>query len=75
MYFYRLKNIFQCKIEYILMYLKQIFPLKLSELKISISVKSYDEKTDDNYRNCYVTEMRIVLKLSKISIPNFNLTN
>ena len=49
--------------------------MKPSELKISVSVKSYDEKTDEIYRNCYVAENLIVFKLSKISIPNFNSTN
>ena len=49
----------------------QIFPMKLSEFEISISVESYDEKTAENNRNCYVAEKRIVSKLSKISIPNF----
>ena len=38
--------------------------MKPSELKISISVESYDEKTAENYRNCYVAEKRIVYKLS-----------
>ena len=50
--------------------------MKLSELKISISVKIYDEKTAGNYRNYYVaTEKPIVSKLSKILIPNFDSTN
>ena len=40
-----------------------------SEFNISISVENYDEETDENYRNCYVAEKRIVSKLSKISIP------
>ena len=40
-----------------------------SEFKISISVESYDEKTAENYRNCYVAEKRIVFK---ISIPNMD---
>ena len=45
-------------------------------IKISILVESYDEKTAENYRNCYVAaEKRIVLKLSKIFIPNFFRTN
>ena len=35
--------------------------MKSSEFKISISVKSFDEKTGENYRNCYVPENRIVL--------------
>ena len=43
-----------------------------SDFKIFVSVKSYDEKTDENYRNCYVAEMRIISKLSKISMPQFN---
>ena len=36
--------------------------MKPSELKISISVKSYDEKTAERYRNFYVAEKRIVFK-------------
>ena len=47
--------------------LNKIFPMKPSKFKISIPVKSY--------QNCYVAEKRIVSKLSKISIPNFNSTN
>ena len=35
--------------------------MKPSELKISFSVKSYEEKTAENYRNCYVAEKRIIL--------------
>ena len=31
--------------------LNYIFPMKPSELKISISVESYDEKTGENDRN------------------------
>ena len=46
-----------------------------SEFKISVSIESYDEKTDEKYLNCYVVENLIVFKLSKISIPNFNSTN
>ena len=46
-----------------------------SKFKISNPVESYDEKTAENDRNCYVTEKRIVSKQSKISIPNFNTTN
>ena len=50
--------------------------MKPSEFKTSISVESYDEKTAENFRNCYVTEKkRIVSKISKISIPNINNTN
>ena len=36
--------------------------MKPSELKISISVESYDENTTENYRNCYIAEKRIVSK-------------
>ena len=46
-----------------------------SEFKISISVESYDEKTAENYRNCYGAEKRIISKLSEISVPNFDRTN
>ena len=42
--------------------LNLIFPMKLSEFKISFSIESYDEKTAENYRNCYVVEKRIVSK-------------
>ena len=48
--------------------LTYIFPIKPSELKIS--VEGYDEKTAENYRNCYGAEKHIVSELSKISIPN-----
>ena len=34
--------------------------MKSSEFKIFISVESYDEKTAENYRNCYVAEKHIV---------------
>ena len=44
----------------------QIFPMKQSELKKFISVESYDERTVENYRNCYLTEKRMVSKLSYI---------
>ena len=49
--------------------------MKPSEFKISISVGSYDEKTAENYWNFLVTKKRIVTKLSKVSIPNFERTN
>ena len=55
--------------------LSKIFPMEPSEFKNSISVDSYDEKTGENYQNCYVAETRIVSELSKISIPNFIRTN
>ena len=35
------------------MELSEIFPMKLSEFKISISVESRDEKTAENYRNAH----------------------
>ena len=69
------KILFEYKIGLILINLNQTFPMKPSEFKISILVESYDEKTAENYRNRYVAEKRIVSKLSKISIPNFNSTN
>ena len=47
----------------------------VSGLKISISVKSYDEKTAENYWNCYVAKKRIVSKLSKLSFQHFDSTN
>ena len=46
-----------------------------SELKISPSVESYDELTDENYRNHYIAEKHIVSELSKIPILDFNSTN
>ena len=49
--------------------------MKLTEFKVSVSVESYDEKTDENYLNCCIAENLIVFKLSKILIPNFNSTN
>jgi len=49
--------------------------MKPSELKNYIFVKSYDGKTAENYRNCYLAEKPIVFKLSKISIPKFDSTN
>ena len=33
--------------------------MKQSQFKIFISVESYNEKTDENYLNCYVAEKRI----------------
>ena len=43
-----------------------------SEFKISNSIENYTEKTAENDRKRYVAEKRIVSKLSKLSIPNFN---
>ena len=37
----------------------------------TISIQDENYKTAENYRNCYVAEKRIVSKLSKISISNF----
>ena len=50
----------------------QILSMKPLEFKISLSVESYDEKTAEYYRNCYVAEKRIVSKLSNISIQSFD---
>ena len=47
---------------YIQINLIWIYPMKPSEFKISILVKSY-EKTTEKYRNCYVAEKRIIYKL------------
>ena len=49
--------------------------MKPSELKKSFSVESYDEKTAENYRNCYVAKKRIVSKLSKVLILKFDSPN
>ena len=49
--------------------------MKPSEFIFSISVKSYDEKIAENYRNCDVAEKRIVYQLSNILILNVNSTN
>ena len=49
--------------------------MKPSIFKISILVEVYEEKTAENYRNCYVAEKRIFSKLSEISMPNFDSTN
>ena len=46
-----------------------------SDLKISVSVESYDGKTVENYQNCYVAEKHIISKLSKLSILNFDSIN
>ena len=39
--------------------------MKPSEFKMSILVKSYNEKTAENYCNCYVAEKHTVSKLSR----------
>ena len=51
-----MKNRFD--IGYILIDLTWVFPTKPSELKISLSVKSYHEKIAEYYWNCYVAEKR-----------------
>ena len=66
------KILFLFKIGLILIDLKKIFPVKQSEFKISKSVESYNKKTAENYRNCYVAEKHKVSKLLKISIQNVN---
>ena len=43
--------------------LNQAFSIKPLELKISVLAENYDQ---NNGQNCYDTENRIVLKLSKI---------
>ena len=42
--------------------------MKPSEFNIAFSVESYDEKTAENYWNCYAVEKHIASKLLKISI-------
>ena len=42
--------------------------MKSSGLKISISVESHDEKTEENYRNCYVAENIIVKDIDPMTI-------
>ena len=44
-------------------------------IKNIISVESYDGKTAENFRKGYVVKQRIVSKLLKISILNFDGTN
>ena len=41
--------------------------MKPSEFEIFISVESYDEKTVENYWNCYLAEKLIVSKLLDIA--------
>ena len=66
-----IKNIFS--IWYMVYFDKsEIFLMIPSEFKISISVKSSEEKIAENYRNCYVVEKLIVSKLLKILIPYFD---
>ena len=51
------------KIKLILIDLNQIFPMKPLGFQNVLSVKSYDKKTPENFRNSYVAEKRIVSKL------------
>ena len=70
------KNIFfKFKIRFVLLEQTRFLSMRESEFQISISVESYDEKTAENYGNCYIAEKRIVSKLSTISIQNFDSTN
>ena len=46
--------------------------MKKSVFEIPISDESYNKKTAENCRKFYDAEKRIVSKLSKISIPNFD---
>ena len=48
--------------------MNEISPMKPSEFKVSISSKSYDEKTAANCRNFYDAKKRIIFKKSKISM-------
>ena len=51
--------------------LNQIFPMKTSEFEISLSAENYVKK-NENSRNFYDTEKRIVSTLPNISIPKFS---
>ena len=44
--------------------------VETTRIQNSISVASYDEKTDVNHRNCYAAEKYIVSNLSEILILN-----
>ena len=48
--------------------------MKPSEFEIYFQVESYNEKTAENCRNCYDADKRIISKLLKISILNFDST-
>ena len=72
----RMKNQFKKIFLYLIQGIFYLSELDLSDetFKILISIESY-EKTSENYRDCYVAEKRIVSKLSKILIPNYDNTN
>ena len=56
-----MKKIFlHFEIQYILIDLNWIFLIKPSELKTSILVESYDEKTSENYRKGYVHSFQTI---------------
>ena len=57
------------------MNMNYIFPMKLGEFKISISVENYDEKTAEKYQNSYVAKKLNIFKQSMISILNFDSSN
>ena len=48
-----------------------MFPMELSDFKILISIESYDEKTAENYRYCYVAEKAPNFKTIEYIDPNF----
>ena len=47
---------------HILIDLNHVFLIKPSEFKFFTLVESFDEKTVENYQNCYVAEKRKVYK-------------
>ena len=54
------KYFLKFEIDYNLIDLNYIFPIKPSDFRISISVDSYDEKTVENTQICYVAEKCVV---------------
>ena len=52
-----------------------MFQIKSSEFEFSLSLTIMMEKTTKICRNGYDAEKRIVSKLSKLLIPNFNSLN
>ena len=53
------KIYFESEIGYIPIDLNKFFQMKPLAIKISLSIKCYDEKTAGRYRNGYVAEKRI----------------
>ena len=44
--------------------MNQVFPMKLPEFEIFVSVETYDKKkAAENFRNGYVIEKRIISKI------------